>query len=249
MQDPLDQHRIWLPPGWRSGASYPVVIALHGQPRRKQAPRTYQFIRTVTDVARQLVAQEPTRPFILVTPVFRFEGQNWPEFDLVAFFEQVQTILHKDQIAVSGVYVFGHSGAAGCGGQGLNQVAAVSPAAVGFFDTCIGAGFVQAVKQLTARSIPTLIAHSVETAGFQPRQPIEYDPSFDFGKVYAAIPLRAGDCPPHLPPVPLRSLAYRCAKSESGTTRALVLDTGTGEKAHEALVPVAMRYFIAEYLR
>jgi hypothetical protein len=248
MQDPLDQHRVWLPAGWQVGASYPVVVALHGQPRRNQAPRTYKFVSTVADSARELIATKATAPFILVTPIFRFQGQNWPHFDLVAFLKEVRTILRKHQIDVSGLYVFGHSGAAGCGGQGLNQAAALSPAAVGFFDTCVGLGFTQAVKQLTKHSVPTFIAHSVETAGFQPRQPVEYDANFDFGKVYASIPLRPCDCPSRLPTVPLLNLAYRCAKSEAGTTRALVFDTGTGEKAHEALVPVAMRYFLEEYL-
>lgn len=248
MSDPLDQHQILLTPGVECGKSYPVVVALHGQPRRGQAPRDYQFIRVVSDVARDLVARNSVAPFILVTPVFRFDGQNWPHFDLMQFVTQVRRIVEGEGIGVKGVYVFGHSGAAGCGGQGLNQVAALSPSAVGFFDTCVGSGFVLAAKELAKNRVPTLVIHSVETAGFQPRQPMEYDPHFDFGKVYATLGLLPGTCPSRLPDAPLRNLAYRCAQNATGSTLALVIDTGSGEKAHEALVPIAMRYFIAQYV-
>jgi hypothetical protein len=248
MSDPLDQHKILLMSGVGRGKSYPVVVALHGQPRRRQAPRDYRFIRVVSDVARDFVAQQGAAPFILVTPVFRFEGQNWPHFDWVQFMAQVRRILEGEGIGTKGVYVFGHSGAAGCGGQGLNQVAALSPTAVGFFDTCVGSGFVQAANELAKNRVPTLIVHSVETAGFHPRQPIEYDPHFDFGRVYATMGLRPSNCPSHLPDAPLRNLAYQCAKNAAGTTLALVIDTGSGEQAHEALVPIAMRYFIAQYV-
>jgi hypothetical protein len=248
MRDPLDQHKILLTPGVERGKSYPVLVALHGQPRRGQAPRDYRFIRVVSDVARDVVAHNSAAPFVLVTPVFRFDGQNWPHFDLVQFVAQVRTILQGQGIGAKGLYVFGHSGAAGCGGLGLNQVAALSPSAVGFFDTCVGSGFVQAAKILAKNRVPTLIMHSVETAGFHPRQPVEYDPHFDFGRVYATIGLRPSNCPSHLPDAPLRSLAYRCAKNAAGSTLALVIDTDSGEKAHEALVPIAMRYFIAQYV-
>ena len=248
MSDPLDQHKILLMPGVERGKSYPVVVALHGQPRRGQAPRDYQFVRVVSDVARDAVTQKGAVPFILVTPVFRFDGQNWPYFDLVQFMAHVRRILEGEGIGTKGVYVFGHSGAAGCGGQGLNQAAALSPTAVGFFDTCLGSGFVQAAKVLAQNRVPTLIVHSVETAGFHPRQLIEYDPHFDFGRVYATMGLRPSACPSRLPDAPLRNLAYQCAKNTAGSTLALVIDTGSGERAHEALVPIAMRYFIAQYV-
>jgi len=248
MIDPLDQHKILLTTGVERGKSYPLVLALHGQPRRGQAPRDYQFIRVVSDVARDVATRKGAAPFILVTPVFRFDGQNWPHFELAEFMAQVRRILQGAGIGTKGVYVFGHSGAVGCGGQGLNQVAVLSPAAVGFFDTCVGSGFVQAVTELAKNHVPTLIVHSVETAGFYPRQPMEYDPHFDFGKVYATLGLRPSHCPSHLPAAPLRNFAYQCAKNTTGSTIALVIDTGSGEKAHEALVPIAMRYFISQYV-
>jgi hypothetical protein len=144
--------------------------------------------------------------------------------------------------------VLGHSGAAGCGGGGLNRVADASPSAVGFFDTCVGVGFVQAARELEKQRIPTLIMHSVETAGFRPRQPVEYDADFDFGRVYSTMGLHAAECPSRLPEAPLRQLAFRCATNANATTRALVVDTGRGEKAHEALVPIAVRYFLREFL-
>lgn len=249
MDDPRDQHRVVLPRGLEHGKPYPVVVAMHGQPRRGQAPRSYRFLQTVSDVARELIASKVTPPFVLVTPVFRFEAQNWPHFDLIAFMAQVRALLRAQDIDVAETYVFGHSGAAGCGGQGLNEVAMLSPAAVGFFDTCVGAGFQSAVTDLSAHRVPTFIAHSVETAGFHPRQPVEYDAHFDFGRVYSRIGLRPSQCPHTLPAVPLRNIRYRCASNDAHSTLALVLDTGVGEQAHEALLPVAMRYFIGQYVK
>lgn len=248
MSDPEDQHRIVLPNGIERGGTYPLVVAMHGQPRRGQAPRSYAFLREVSEVSQELVAQGSVAPHVLVMPVFRFEGENWPKFELRAFASHVEEILAERGVKVEGIYLFGHSGAAGCGGDGLNHAASVSPKAVGFFDTCVGAGFSQAVAELQARGIPTLILHSVETAGFRPRQPMEYDAHFDFGKVYSRIGLRPCACPARLPEVPLRSLAFRCAQNDASTTRALVLDTGVGEKAHDAVVKVGMRYFLREYL-
>ena len=249
MSDPEGQHRILLTRGVENGNAYAVVVALHGQPRRGQAPRSYVFPRVVSEVTRELVQSEQIEPLILVTPVFRFEGENWPNFELVDFMAQVRRIISGLGLGIKGTYVVGHSGAAGCGGGGLNRVSSASPNAVGFFDTCVGAGFVQQVLALAKQRIPTLIIHSVETAGFQPRQPIEYDANFDFGKVYSNIGLRPATCPARLPEAPLRQLTFRCATNNSGTTLALVLDTGQGEKAHEALVPVALRFFLREYLR
>jgi hypothetical protein len=248
MQDPRDQHRMLLMPGARQGGAYPVVVALHGQPRRGQLPRNYAFPNVVAQVARQLIERHAVRPFVLVTPVFRFEGQNWPSFQLAAFMKEVAGVLSRHGITAEGTYVVGHSGAAGCGGSGLNRASDASPRAVGFFDTCVGPGFLQEVRTLAKMRIPTLIIHSVETAGFSPRQPIEYEADFDFGEVYSNIGLFAVKCPPFLPDAPLRKLAFRCATNDAATTQAFVVDTGQGEKAHEALVPVAFSYFLRKYL-
>lgn len=248
MSEPEDQHRIVLMRGVEKGNAYPVVVALHGQPRRGQAPRSYSFPNVVAEVARELVQSGEVGPLVLVTPVFRFEERNWPDFDVADFMVGVRRVLLDAGLTTKGIYVFGHSGAAGCGGGGLNQVADASASAVGFFDTCVGAGFVHEVGVLTKNRIPTLIVHSVETAGFHPRQPTEYDADFDFGRVYSTIGLHPSACPARLPEAPLRPLTFRCAASDGATTRALILDTGRGEKAHEALVPVAARYFLREYL-
>ncbi len=248
MSDPEDQHRVLLMRGVEKSRAYPVVVALHGQPRRGQAPRSYAFPRLVANEARELVRTHGVEPFVLVTPVFRFEGQNWPSFGLTEFMVEVRRILSGEGIAVRGTYYVGHSGAAGCGGGGLNRVAEASPTAVGFFDTCVGTGFVQQARALAQLGVPTLIIHSVETAGFHPRQPAEYDANFDFGKVYSSIGLHAASCPALLPEAPLRRLPFRCATNDTATTQALVVDTGDGERAHEALVPLAMRYFLREYL-
>lgn len=249
MDDPMDQHRVLLLRGVERGRAYPVVVALHGQPRRGQAPRDYRFPKTVADVARELVNPGEVEPFVLVTSVFRFEGQNWPHFELESFMAEVKRVLDEVGVTPGGLYVFGHSGAAGCGGAGLNHAASAKPDAVGFFDTCVGAGFGQAIRALANLRVPTLILHSVETAGFVPRQPVEYDANFDFGKVYAPLGLKAAACPAQVPDAPLRSLDYRCARNDSGLTQAFVVDTGRGEPAHEALVPVAMRYFLRQYLK
>src|SRR5262245_43339641 len=80
MREPEDQHRIVLVGNVARGGRYPVVVALHGQPRRGQEPRRYAFAGPVIDVARSLAAQGEVRPFVLVLPVFRFHGTNWPSF-------------------------------------------------------------------------------------------------------------------------------------------------------------------------
>lgn len=248
MGDPEDQHKILLTRGVKEGNAYRVVVALHGQPRRGQAPRSYVYPRVAADVVRQLVKSNRIEPLILVTPVFRFEGQNWPKFELAEFMLEVRKVLSDSGLSIKGTYAVGHSGAAGCGGGGLNTVSDASLDGVGFFDTCVGAGFLQQVKALEKNRTPTLIIHSVETAGFQPPQPVEYDAHFDFGRVYSSAGLHRATCPLRLPEAPLRDLDFRCAANDAGTTLALVVDTGQGEKAHEALVPVALRYFLQEYL-
>lgn len=247
MADPLDQHQVVLLPGVR-GHRPKSLIALHGQPRRGQAPRNYEFPRVVVDVARRTIDALEVEPFVLVIPRFRFDGQNWPGFFLDEFLVKVNEVLSAEGITLERPYVFGHSGAAGCGGLGLNRVARVEPLAVGFFDTCIGAGFVEVGKELLRKAIPTLFVHSVETAGYRPRQRTEYLSSFDFGRVYRPIGLLPSPCPPSVPEVPLRSQPYQCSADPTGNTRAFVVDTGEGEVAHNAVVPVALRYFLKEYV-
>lgn len=248
MSDPRDQHRVYLSQGVESGHAYPVVVAFHGQPARNVAPRTYRFPALVVDIARELVQATSIDPLVVVTPVFRFEGQNWPGFDVEDFIAELHRILAREGLKVSGIHACGHSGAAGCGGGGLNQIARTKPDSVAFFDTCLGDGFLRTARLLSDRRIRTLILHSVETAGFRPRPAKEYDASFDFGKIYAKIGLSPASCPAQLPDAPLRDQRFRCATNSTHSTTALVLDTGVGEAAHEALVPVGLRYYLKHYV-
>jgi hypothetical protein len=248
MADAEDQHRIVLTRGVVRGDKYPAVIAFHGQPRRGQPPRDYAFVRTVTEITLELVERKEVEPLILVVPVFRFQGVNWPHFDLSRFTAEVGRVLDSEGLGISRTLLFGHSGAAGCGGDGMNRAHAIRPAAVGFFDTCVGPGFGQEVRALLREQIPTLIVHSVETAGYRPRQVTEYLSTFDFGKVYAPLGLRPNrPCPRHTIEAPLRDQPYRCASDPAGIVRAFVVDTGEGQQAHDAVVPVALRYFLREY--
>jgi hypothetical protein len=247
MTEPEDQHLIAIVGSART-RSFPVVIALHGQPKHGQSPRTYEFRQKVMDVASDLVRRGEVEPLVLALPVFRYGGVNWPAFDLVAFRAKVEALLQKEGIVAGRFYVVGHSGAAGCGGDGLNRAHVMQPAAVGFFDTCIGAGFRDEVRALRKAHVPTLIMHSVETAGVVPRRLREYDGNYDYGPVYALAGLGPGECPKHLPDAPLRSQPYRCASDPDGISRALIVDTGEGQKAHEAVVVVGLAYFLREYL-
>jgi hypothetical protein len=246
--DVADGHRLVLPAGAARGHAYPVVIALHGQPKREQAPRHYRFTEVVTRVAQSLWTRRDSPQFVLALPAFRFTGTNWPAFDLVRFQKELERQLAAEGVHPSQYYVVGHSAAAGCGGLGMNGAHRMKPAAVGFFDTCVGGGFRSEVRALRKAGIPTLLAYSVETAGFRPRPRREYMTSFDFGKVFAPLGLAPGDCPAHLPDAPLRPQPFRCARDSSGVVRAFVLDTGEGEAGHNAIVPVAFRYFIEEYV-
>jgi hypothetical protein len=247
MTEPEDQHLIAIMGGVGSGP-YAVVIALHGQPKRGQNPRSYEFRQKAIDAASELVRRGEARPLVLALPVFRYGGVNWPAFDLVAFRAKVEDEIRREGIVAESFYVVGHSGAAGCGGEGLNRAHLMKPAAVGFFDTCIGPGFVDEVRALRRARVPTLIMHSVETAGVVPRRLREYDGNYDYGRVYAAVGLAPGECPEHVPDVPLRSQPFRCAADPEGILRALIVDTGEGQIAHEALIPVALGYFLREYL-
>ncbi|MCC6523072.1 MAG: hypothetical protein IT373_10460 [Polyangiaceae bacterium] len=246
MADAEDQHHLVLGAGVERGGAYPVVVGLHGQPRRGEEPRAYAFPRTVEGVVAEMVERGELGPTVLVLPVFRYLGVDWPAFDLAELRTKVEALLAEHGVRATRYFVFGHSGAAGCGGDGLNRAERLGPAAVGFFDTCVGPGLVQAIGRLHEAAIPTLVLHSVETAGFVPRQKREYLASFDFGRAYRPLGLAPVTCPARLPDAPLRDQPYRCAADAAGVVRAFVVDTGDGEAAHEALVPVAVRYFLRE---
>jgi hypothetical protein len=234
----------------KSPGRYPALVAFHGQPGRGQAPRDYAFGGTVEKVTLGLVDAHEIEPVILVIPVFRFEGKNWPAFDVAAFMTEVGRLLAAEDIQVQRTLLVGHSGAAGCGGGGLNRAHEAHPAAVGFFDTCVGAGFGHEVRALRKERVPTLIIHSVETAGFRPRPPLEYWPKFNFGKVYGPLGLEPKeDCTAPLPDVPLRDQPYRCASDPDGIVRAFVVDTGEGQEGHDAVVPPALRFFLRQFAK
>jgi hypothetical protein len=249
MQSPEDQHRIVLFPGVHTGKAYPVVVGLHGQPQRRKQPRDYEFAPIVIREAAALIARQEVPAFVLVLPVFRFEGRNWPGLDLSELRQQIERILAPEGIAADGWYVFGHSGAAGCGGDGLNRPDRLSPKGVGFIDTCVGADFSRAVGDLSRKKIPTIIVHSVETAGFPERQPTEYSSNFDFGRVYGPLGLAPRDCPAGDLPHRLRNQPYRCATTRDGAARAFVIDTGEGLAAHMEALRVGTRYFLTTMLK
>ena len=248
MDDPEDQHWIILPRGAAQKGTYPVVVAFHGQPKRGEAPRRYAFAGKVIDATRRAVERGDVRPVVLVLPVFRYFGTNWPEFDVEAFRNEIDGRLAGLGIAASAYYVVGHSGAAGCGGDGMNRAHRMRPAAVGFFDTCLGRGWREEVQRLRTARIPTLLMHSLETAGFSPRQPIEYSPTFDFGLAYGPAGLAPTSCPPELPIATLRDQPFRCSGDERGVTLGLIVDSGEGEEGHNALVPIALEYFLKQYV-
>lgn len=249
LPDPADQHRIVLMPGVEKGGAYPVLVGFHGQPARGKLPRDYGFAPAVEKTVREMVESKEAPPLVLVMPVFRWDGQNWPAFDPRAFRAKVEEILAARGIKASAWYAFGHSGAAGCGGRGLNEAHLMSPKAVGFFDTCLGKAWGAEIKELYKRKIHVVSVHSVETAGFEPRQRPEYQAAFDFAKAYAQRDIKLnGGCPKPHPGAKLRKHAFNCAGTHDGLARAFVVDTGEGEAAHGALLPVALRYFVSEYV-
>ncbi len=248
LKDPADQHRIIISPGVEKGASVPVVVAFHGQPKRGLDPRHYKFRGKVKDTVADMVDKKEIPPIILVLPVFRFQGQNWPGFDVKAFKAEITSRLEKEGVAPSYWLTFGHSGAAGCGGDGLNRAHRMAPKAVGYFDTCLGKTWQKEIKRLEKKKIKAVNIHSVETAGFRPKQRPEYQHTFDFGRAFGPLGIKPVDCPETHPGEKLRDQPYKCAATQSGTVEGFVVDTGEGLPAHQALVEVAVRYFLKRFV-
>ena len=196
----------------------------------------------------QLIESGRIRPAVLVVPVFRFVVQNWPRFDVAAFRKKVETVLRAQGIEADFFLAFGYSGAAGCGGDGLNRAHRMRPKAVGFFDTCLGKGWKEEIARLRQQGIPTLNIHSVETAGFRPRQRPEYQDWFDFGRAYGPLGLAPVPCPEDHPGGRLREQAYRCAATSDGVVEGFVVDTGEGLEAHRGALSVGTEYFLEKYL-
>ena len=245
MDNPLDAHQLFVPKNVDSTKAYPVVIGFHGQPKRGKNPRDYKFRKSIRNSLISMYASG-TRPFVLVLPAFRFRGQNWPGFDPEAFRRVVATKLGELGIRSDSWHAFGHSGAAGCGGEGLNVIHRMKPANVGFFDTCLGKGWQTEIRALHNRKIPTINIHSVETAGFRPKQHPEYRSDFDFGRAYGPVGMSPVTCEGPHPGQHLRNQPFRCAATKDGVIRGFVVDTGEGQAAHEAVLTVAFRYFLQE---
>jgi hypothetical protein len=248
MDEPEDQHRIVLYSGVEKGGIYPVVVAFHGQPGKGRDPRQFRFPGAVEQQMAHLIESGRIQPAILVVPVFRFVVQNWPRFDVAAFRKKVETMLRAEGIEVTFFLAFGYSGAAGCGGDGLNQAHRMRPKAVGFFDTCLGKGWQEEIGRLREQGIPALNIHSVETAGFRPRQQPEYQDWFDFGRAYGPLGLAPVPCPENPPGERLREQAYRCAATADGVVEGFVVDTGEGLEAHRKALSVGTAYFLEKYL-
>ena len=247
MSNPNDQHRIVFTKGVTSGGSYPVVVAFHGQPKRGKNPRDYMFMEPVQRLVTQMVEKGEIKPVILVIPVFRFVGENWPWMNPKKLKDKVKEILDDHNIKATDWYVFGHSGAAGCGGAGLNQAHRMKPKAVGFFDTCLGKGWRQELSYLRKAHIKTVNIHSVETAGFKPRQRPEYQSGFNFGRAYKPEGLKPIKCPSTHPGLKLRTQKFKCAATDDKIIHAFIVDSGEGQEAHMALIKPAVRYFLVHF--
>ncbi|MCP4602870.1 MAG: hypothetical protein GY847_20530 [Proteobacteria bacterium] len=247
--EPEDQHQIVLFPGVEKGGKYPVAVGFHGTYKSDKPPREYRFLRVVRKVVEEMISAKEIPPLVLVLPAFRFKGQNWPDFDVRAFRKEIERRLEKEGVGADFFLMFGHSGAAGCGGDGLNRAHRMSPRAVGFFDTCLGRGWQREIRELKRQKIATVNVHSVETAGFRPRQRPEYQPDFDFGRAYGPLGIEPIECSKKHPGDKLRNQKYRCAATSDGVIRSFIVDTGEGPKAHSAAVPVGLRYFLKEFAR
>jgi hypothetical protein len=249
MTDPADQHRLVLTPGVEQGGSYPVVVAFHGQPPRGMAPSEYRFPDDTQKQVVGLVRKGRIQAVILVIPVFRFIGGNWPWFDLKEFRKMMEEKLAELELTPTDWYAFGHSGAAGCKGDGLNRAHRMKPKAVGYFDTCIGQGWADEIGRLRKRGVRVLNVHSVETAGFVPKQTPEYQSTFDFGRAYKPAGMKPVECPKNHPGVRLRDQKYRCAASDDGLLKAFVIDSGQGKQAHRNVLVPAIRFFLVDFAR
>jgi hypothetical protein len=239
-----DQPLMVIYPGVTRGKPAPVVVGFHGQPVKNRLPRDYAFFKSVRQTVDDLVLRGIIEPLVLVLPTFRFRKENWPGMHPKELRRKIESLMAEQGLVASQYLAFGHSGAAGCGGKGLNEAHELSPTAVGFFDTCLGDGFAKELATLEARGISTLIVHSVETAGLRPKRRPEYQAQFDFGSVFGPLGLLPIECPGKHPGKALRPLAHKCAASHTGTVRAFVVDTGQGEEAHEAALPEGLTFFL-----
>ncbi len=246
-KEAADRHALVIFPGAQNQEHLTVIVGFHGQPKRGKPPREYAFEPTVIDTASRAIAQGAAPPAVLVLPTFKFRGRNWPGFDAKAFRAEIERILANKGMTPTRWLVFGHSGAAGCGGRGLNEVDGMRPDAVGFFDTCLGLGWSRQLQALRTLKIPSVSIHSVETAGFRPRQRPEYQHLFDFGRAYEPAGLSPVSCPSETPGAKLREQNFRCAASKDGFAEGYVVDSGTGKEAHEALLPLALQYFLERF--
>jgi len=244
MDDPADQHRIVLPAPLDGTVAHPVILAFHGQPAPDRDPRDYWFPDAVQTQVEELIRTGAVQNAILVIPVFRYVFGNWPQFHPGTFRDHVEALLLERGIRTEKWVAFGHSGAAGCGGAGLNEIHLARPFAVGFFDTCLGPGWQKAVSTLQEKGIPVLNVFSVETAGFRPKQRPEYQADFDFGRAFSHLGIEPVQCPDIHPGDQLRSLPHRCSATADGVVRAFVVDTGEGEQAHMDVVKPALTYFL-----
>jgi hypothetical protein len=251
MEDEADMHKIIIPKGVKDGDTIPVVIGFHGQPKRGKNPRDYEFPGLVQKNVTSMIDNGEIVPIILVLPVFRFKGGNWPAFNPVNFKNKINEIIQQKSnvknLKTNRWIAFGHSGAAGCRGGGLNMIASINPSNVGFFDTCLGDGWQTAVKTLHKKKIQTLNIFSVETAGFKPRQFPEYQSTFDFGRAFLPLGITPVTCPKIVPGKKLRDLPARCSETKDGIIKGFVVDTGVGINAHKGIVIPALKYFLNEF--
>jgi hypothetical protein len=97
--------------------------------------------------------------------------------------------------------------------------------------------------------VRVLNVHSVETAGFVPKQTPEYQSTFDFGRAYKPAGMEPVECPAHHPGVRLRDQKYRCAASDDGLLVGFVVDSGEGKEAHRNVLVPAIFYFLTRFCK